>query len=346
MTGVAAGARPVSSAGDQDPIGLTEFWLDNGWMRVGVLDYGATVVDVQVPDRAGVRGNVAVRLPAVTDYLATADRAYVGSTMGRFARMVPHGVVDLDGREHRLAPNAGPHHIHGGPTGFDARVWAGEAAGGDDAGRIVLTLSSPDGDQGYPGTLTCRAEFTLDRRNRLTIRYEAVTDRTTLCGLTTHAFWNLAAGGTVDDQRLRLSADGVLEQLRGDGPEVLPTGRILPVAGTPSDLRAPRRLRGVALDGFFALSGGSRAGAGEVRAAELSDPASGRRMVVDTDQSGMAVYTGDHLPGRARAGLCLQPGPWPYVRGASAIPGSLLRPGQTYRSSTTFGFDGAGDDLL
>ncbi len=359
MTGVAAGARPAPPAGSGATIAVTEFWLDNGWMRVGVLDYGATLVEVDLPDRAGVRRNVVVRLSDVADYLSTTNRAYVGSTMGRFARMVPYGLVDLDGQEHRLVPNAGPHHIHGGPDGFDARMWTGDAAGGSTAGHIVLTLTSPDGDQGYPGTLACSARFTLDHRNRLTVRYEATTDRTTLCGITNHAFWNLAGTGTVDAQTLHLNATEILEQVRRDGPEVLPTGRRLPVAGTGADFRAPRRLGDVAVDGFFPLAGhpaghptARPAGQPDDRtdgqpddrtdgawAARLCDPGSGRRLAVDSDQSGMAVYTGDHLPGRPRAGVCLQAGPWPYVRDTPAFPDALLRPGQTYRSTTTFAFD-------
>jgi aldose 1-epimerase len=334
VTGVEAGARPAATE-------VTEFWLDNGWMRVGVLSYGATVVEVQVPDRSGVRRNVAVRLPDLAAYLAADDRAYVGSTMGRFARMVPYGVVDLDGQRHQLVPNAGPHHIHGGPDGFDARIWAGSAAGGPGSGHIALSLTSPDGDQGYPGTLACTARFELDLHNRFTIRYEATTDRATLCGFSNHVFWNLAGTGTVDGQVLQLNADRILEQVVKAGAEVVPTGRIVPVAGTGSDFRAPRRLRDVAVDGFFPLTGGPDHG----WVARLSDPGSGRRMVVGSDQSGMGVYTGDHLPGRARAGVCLQPGPWPYAAGAG-FPCPVLRPGQTYRSRTTFTFDVAEDNPL
>jgi aldose 1-epimerase len=329
VSGVAAGRRTVGRAGPDPGREVHELWLDSGRMRVAVLDYGATLVEVLVPDRSGTRRNVALRLPDLAAYLAAGDRAYVGSTMGRFARIVPHGRLELDGRRHQLVPNAGPHHIHGGPDGFDARVWDASAGGGADRGRIVLTLTSPDGDQGYPGTLACSAHLELDLRGRLTIRYEATTDRTTLCGLSNHVFWNLAGSGTIDAHLLQLNAAQVLEQVP-EGQDVVPTGRVVPAAGTAADLRAARRLQDIALDAFFPLTGG----AGWV--ARLLEPESGRRLVIDSDQSGMAVYTGDGLPGRPRAGICLQPGPWPCAAG---LPSSVLRPGQTYRSRTTFALD-------
>jgi aldose 1-epimerase len=325
------------------------FSIDNGRVRVSVLDYGATVVGVQVPDRSGGRADIAVRLPALRDYREASDRAYVGSTMGRFARIVPNGRATIDGRPHVLTPNAGPHHIHGGPDGFDNRVWTALEGAGQGSRRIVLGLTSPDGDQGYPGTLTATATYELDDRDRLTVRYEATADRPTLCGLSTHVFWNLtgyapgaeAAGGHpagIGGHVLQLNAARVLES----GADFVPTGQIADVAGTDADLRAPRLLGDLALDRFFPVPA-DPVPADPARAwvARLYDPVSGRRLTVGTDQSGMAVYTGDHLPGRKRAGICLQPGPWPYLSGQPGFPSPVLLPGQAYRSTTIFAFDEA-----
>jgi aldose 1-epimerase len=327
-TGVAAGTRPFGDTGSQ---AVSEFWLDNGRVRVGVLDYGATVVEVAVPDRSGARANVALRLPGVDDYLATVDRAYVGSTMGRFARIVPYGRLDLDGIVHQLSTNAGSHHIHGGPDGFDNRIWSASAVGGTSTGRITLRLTSADSDQGYPGTLDCTARFELDDRDRLTIGYEASTDQTTLCGLSNHVFWNLAGSGTVDGHALWLHAGRILEA----DEEFVPTGRIVAVAGTPADFRQARSLGEAPVDAFLPLPADRTPN----RVARLYEPGSGRRLTISTDQSGMAIYTGDFLPGRRRAGVCLQPGPWPYVPDADSFPTAVLRPGETYRSRTLFAFD-------
>lgn len=325
MSGVEAAARPAGKTGAGQEI--TELSLDNGWMRVAVLTYGATVVAVEMPDRTGARRNVVVRLPDLAAYEAVEGRAYVGSTIGRFARIVPDGELDLDGRRHRLALNEGGHHIHGGPEGFDARVWNGDATGGEESGRIALSLRSPDGDQGYPGNLSCTAVFELDPRNRLTVTFEATTDRPTLCGLSNHVFWNLAGADTIDGQSLRLNSTRVVES----GPDFVPTGETVSVAGTHLDFGAPSPLRGVAVDKFFAVPP-------ESWSARLSDPGSGRRLEVGTDQSGMAVYTGEILP-TARAGICLQPGPWPYTARRTSFPSAVLRPGETYRSQTTFSLE-------
>ncbi|WP_051950781.1 aldose epimerase family protein [Actinacidiphila yeochonensis] len=303
-----------------------EHGLDNGRLRVAVWEYGATLVEVSVPDGAR-RANLVVRLPDLAAYERKTDRAYVGSTMGRYARIVSSGTARIGGRPHRLARNAGEHHIHGGPDGFDARVWDGRAEDGPDSGRIAMCLHSPHGDQGYPGNLRCTATFELHTDDRLVVRYEAVTDRTTLCGPTLHAFWNLTGGREpVDRHLLRLNADALVEA----GEEFVPTGRVLPVDGTPYDLRAERTLGAAALDGCVAVAPGPWT-------ATLRVPGGARGLRLATDQPGLAVYTGDHLP-QPRAGVCLQPGPWPDAPHHTAFPSAELAPGAVYRSETTYTF--------
>ncbi|QQZ18261.1 MULTISPECIES: aldose epimerase family protein [Rhodococcus] len=304
---------------------MTEFTLDNNRVRVAVWNYGATLVSVVVPDLAGARRNVVIRLPDLAAYEAAENRAYVGSTMGRFARIVAGGRLVIDGREYELARNAGPHHIHGGPEGFDARVWDGHADSGEKSGRVVLTLVSPDGDQGYPGELIATTTYELDIHNRLTIEFTATTDAPTLCGLSNHAFWNLGSEPRIDGHELQLHARRVLAGYT----DFVPSGRTVPVDDTELDFSYPHVLQRVRIDAFLALDSGHPV-------AKLHDPESGRLLVVDTDQPGMAVYTGDFLPVRPRAGICLQPCAWPDAPNHAGFPSAVLRPGETYRSRTTF----------
>jgi aldose 1-epimerase len=327
MTTVRAWSRPVGHTADE-PQGraVHEYGLDSGRMRVAVWDYGATLVEVSVAD-GGSRTNLVVRLPDLKAYEQRAGRAYVGSTMGRYARIVARGRAPVADRVHQLALNEGSHHIHGGPRGFDARVWDGDAVGGPDAGRITLSLRSPDGDQGYPGRLHCTATFELHTDDRLVVRYAATTDRPTLCGLTLHAFWNLSGGGTADGHTLEVDADAVLET----DAHFLPTGRLLPVSRCGLDPHEPRTLGSTALDHCLAL----RPGGGT--AAVLRDPAGGRTLRLETNQPGLAVYSGDHLP-RPRAGLCLQPTAWPDAPNHPAFPSAVLLPGRTYTHVTTYAF--------
>lgn len=335
MSGVAASIRRVGrvDAGPDRGADVSELSLDNGSVSVSVLTYGATVVAVRAPDRAGRRDNVVLALPDLASYTAAADPFYVGSTMGRFARIVPHGRLDLDGHRYELTPNVGAHHVHGGPDGFDARVWRGQARGGSQRGRLSFALSSVDGDQGYPGTLHCAAHFTLDRRDRLTVRFEARTDRPTLYGLSTHVFWNLSGAGGQDNHALdrhvfQLHADHLLDA----DEEFVPTGHVLPVSGA-LDFRDGRVLGDVAVDRFYPLVPRGD----DVRVAELTDPVSGRSLAVGTDQPGIAIYTGDGLP-QPRAGICIQPGPWPHAPQHPGFPNAVLRPGEARGAETTFSF--------
>jgi aldose 1-epimerase len=324
---------------------VTEIELDNGWITVTIWSYGSTLISVEVPDRAGRRHNIVVRLPDLAAYQESRERAYVGSTMGRFARIVSHGLLRLDGREYRLARNAGEHHIHGGPEGFDARNWRARLEQGPGYAQAVLSLRSPDGDQGYPGTLTATATYRLDHRHRLTIGYEAVTDAPTLCGLGPHAFWNPGTAATIDDLELWLSAPYVLEV----GSDFVPTGRVLPTAGTLLDFTVPRRLGDVRIDDCVVRMTApppGPAGFASAEVARLRAPECGREVVIRSDQSATALYTGDLLPGQPRAGLCLQPGPWPDAPNRPGFPSAVLRPGSVHRSRTTFDLltDGSYDE--
>ncbi|MFF2393281.1 aldose epimerase family protein [Nocardia sp. NPDC058114] len=314
---------------------VSEFELDNGAVRVAVWEYGATLVRVEVPDLDGGRHNLVVGLPTLADYETLDGRVYLGTTLGRFARVVGKGQLIIEERRHQLRQNAGAHHIHGGPEGFDTRVWQGRAESGMTSSRVIFELTSPDGDQGYPGTLSATTTYELDANNRLTVDFDATTDATTLCGLSTHTFWNLGDTDTIDDHELGLRTTA---RLQADA-EFVPTGILLPVSGTAFDFSRSRVIGSAALDAFLVLDGGESI-------AVLHDPVTLRSVVVGTDQTGLAVYTGDHLPNRPRAGLCLQPSAWPDAPNQHGFPSALLRPGENYHSRTTFDllFDGLPDN--
>lgn len=325
MTGVTARERVVGTGSDGRTV--TEIVLDNGRVRAAVCSYGATLWSVRVPDVSGIRRELVLGMPSLADYEAVTERAYVGSTMGRFARIVSDGHLVIDGREHQLARNAGPHHIHGGSEGFDARTWSAHPETAPGRARAVLTLRSPDGDQGYPGALDVSAVFELDDRDRLTVTYTATTDAPTLCGLSTHVFWNLGTAPTIDGHRLRLVPD---RQLVADEAFV-PTGEMI----TLRPQKAGMGLRDVRIDACL-VDATRKPESVDTELARLSDPIGGIGLAVRSDQSAMAVYTGDHLPGQPRAGMCLQPGPWPDAPNRPDFPSAVLRPGETYSSRTTF----------
>ncbi|MER5704967.1 aldose epimerase family protein [Micromonospora sp. NPDC002296] len=306
---------------------VDEITLSAGDIDVTVWTYGATLVEVVVPDRAGDRSNVVCRLPDLAAYEDRALNAYVGSTVGRYCRGVRDGTFLLDGTRYTLDRNAGRHHLHGGTDGFDRRVWQARVEEGPDQVAAVLTLVSPDGDQGYPGELTAEVAYRLHAAGRLTFEYRASTTAPTLVGLTNHAFWNLAGAGTVDSHLLALNAERIVPF----DEELFPlAGPLFPLAGTRLDFRVPRRIGADRLDNFFVLD--------EPRwAAELHDERSGRRMRVVTDQPGLGVYSGDGLFA-PRAGLALEAGAWPDAPNLSDVPSVRLDPGQTYRHRTVHEF--------
>ena len=320
----------------QKPAEVDSYTLDSGHgLAVTVWTYGATLVEVLVPDRNGTTGNVVARLPDLASYEDPAVNAYVGATVGRYCRCVADGRFTLDGVEHRLDRNDGRHHVHGGPLGFDRFVWDAEATQTDELLTLCLRLDSPDGDQGYPGALRAEARYEVDRHGRLTFDFRATTTAATIVGFTNHAFWNLSgtAGRTIDDHRLAINSD---RTVAFDADLVPLAGPPRDIAGTDLDHRAARPLGARPLDNFFVLDDPSWA-------AELSHRASGRTMRVRTDQPGIGVYSGDHYR-QPRAGICLETGPWPDAPNRPDFPSVRLDPGRTYHHRTIHEFSNAGVD--
>ncbi|AHH99056.1 aldose epimerase family protein [Kutzneria albida] len=323
----AVGTAPACEGRPAAEVESYSLEVGQGW-GVTVWTYGATLVEVRVPDRGGQVDNVCVRLPDLPAYLDQASNPYVGATVGRYCRCVSGGEFELDGLRYELDRNQGRHHVHGGSDGFDRRVWSAEAGRDGDALEVRLSLTSPDGDQGYPGEVEVTTTYRFEPGCTLTIEHSARTTAPTIVGLTNHTFWNLAGRGTIDEHWLRLDAT---EAVRFD-EEVIPLpGPPAQVRGTGLDLTTARSLAGTKLDNCYLLGD-------ESRVAELSHPGSGRTMRVSTDQPAVGVYTGDFFSQRPRAGICLETGALPDAPNRPEFPSVRLDPGHTHRHRTVHHF--------
>ncbi|MEV1006159.1 aldose epimerase family protein [Streptomyces sp. NPDC049881] len=325
--------------------------LARGGTVLKVLSYGGIVQTLERPDRAGHPANVSLGFDTLAPY--TTDSPYFGALIGRYGNRVARGHFTLDGTEHRLPVNDGPNTLHGGDDGWDRRVWDAEPSG---AHGLTLRLTSPDGDQGFPGALAVEVDYLLGEAGELRIDYRATTDAPTVVNLTNHLYFNLGGegGGGIGDHRLGLAAahytpvDGTL----------IPTGEIAPVADTPFDFRRakpvgrdlrtahPQLLRAQGYDHNFVLDKGVTAA--PEHAATLYDPASGRLMTVATTEPALQFYSGNFLDGtltgpsgrtyRQGDALCLETQHFPDSPNHPAFPSTVLRPGETYTSSTVYAF--------
>lgn len=335
---------------DKDGVDAFAHVLQADGIEAWLIDWGASLVRLRVPDRAGQRADVVLGFEAWRDYQQ--PHPYLGAIVGRHANRIRDARFPLEGRVHRLLANDGPHHLHGGPRGFDRNLWRAAVLEAGDAPALEFALHSEDGDQGYPGALEARVTYRLER-SRLHIDYLAAGTTPTPVNLTQHAYFDLSAGRGIRGQKLQLAASHYLPV----DALLIPTGEVRAVRDSPFDFRAGasinERLEALALsepespgfDHCFVLEGGER----RLRpAAELSDPHSGRRMGLLTDQPGLQVYTGNFLDGslvgrsgqrlHRLAGLCLEAQGFPDAPNQPRFPDAILRPGQVYRQSTVFEF--------
>jgi aldose 1-epimerase len=320
-------------------------------MRVRILDLGAIIACLEVPDRNGLLANVVLGLDTVSGYLHQSP--HFGAVAGRYANRIARGRLILDGIEHRLEVNAGPNTLHGGPRGFDKAIWRAFA---EDGEALVLRHLSPDGDQGFPGTLSVEVRYSLGVANELRIDYLATTDRPTVVNLTNHSYFNLAGEGSGDalDHIVTIEADSFTPT---DATQI-PIGEIRAVRGTPFDFTRPtpigERIR-TADDQLLIARGYDhnwvlRAPAGEALrpAARAYDPASGRILEVLTDAPGLQFYTANGLDGRLvgpsgrtyRQGdaFCMETQQFPDAPNQPNFPSAVLRPGERFGSTTIFRF--------
>ncbi len=315
-----------------------------------VTSYGARLVSLEVPDRAGKFANVTLGLGSAEKYAEHA--AYFGCTTGRFANRIAKGQFSLDGKDYKLATNNGPNHLHGGIKGFDRQVWKGEEVAAKDALGVKFTFRSPDGDQGYPGTLDTTVTYFLTESNELKIEYVATaSDKATVLNLTNHAYWNLAGAGNGDvlGQKLFIAADNCLAV--DDG--LIPTGKLTPVKGTALDFTEAHQI-GARIDetkkgadpGGYDHCYVLRSQKGELAlAARVEDPQSGRVMEVYTTEPAIQLYTSNFLDGDAKNGgfkqhsaFCLETQHYPDSPNHREFPSTVLKPGQTYKQTTVYKF--------
>lgn len=311
--------------------------------------YGAMLTELHVPDRDGKLADVVLGFDDLESYLK--GHPFFGNTTGRYANRIAFGKFTLDGKTYTLATNNGPHHLHGGVNALDKQNWKAETLGTPDGPAVRFTHVSPDGAEGYPGTLHLAVTYTLTNDNALRIDYEGTTDKPTVLNLTNHAYFNLKGegSGTVKDHVLKLYADRYTPGDEG----LIPTGELRSVAGTPLDFRTPMAIGArwdqlpESLKGYdhnFVINGWSPGKL--VPAAELHDPASGRLMRVQTTKPGVQVYSAIHLNTAGKGGkayrptdaVCLETQFFPDSPNKPNFPSPVLRPGETYKSTTIYSF--------
>lgn len=318
--------------------------LTSSVLVVRLLTLGAAIASMDAPDADGRMGPVHLSLSSLADYGDAERNPHLGASIGRYANRIADARFPLDGADVQLAANDGPNHLHGGEVGFDRHVWElVSTEEGADGGTAVFRLVGPDGDQGYPGTMTVEAVYEL-RDDSLHISYRSTTDAPTIVNLTNHGYWNLDGSDSVDDHLVSIASGRYLPV-----DEVgIPTGGLVPVEGTVFDLRQPTRL-GPAMaaspsggfDHCFAIDGAAEKIGGEMRpAAVLEAPASGRWMTVATNQPGVQLYTGDQLkaPFRPHASVSLETQRFPDTPNRPELGSAVLRPGEVDESITVLRF--------
>jgi aldose 1-epimerase len=327
-------------------------------IQVQMFTYGATIQTITVPDRHGKRASVTLGLPTLADYIKNSP--YFGATIGRYGNRIAKGQFKIDGKTYQIPVNNGENALHGGPLGFDKKVWKATVI--KEASRVGVSFHyvSPDGEMGFPGTLDTTVAYTLNTRGELTIEYKATTDKPTIVNLTNHAYFNLAgeASGTVEDQILQVSADAYTPVDTG----LIPTGQLPSVGGTPFDFRRGKPigkdlrvgheqiLIGPGYDHNWVLN--NYDGKTVRQVVRAYDPGSGRWLTCSTDQPGVQIYSGNFLTGsftglsgrtyRQTDGFCLETQHYPdSPNQPSTFPSTVLRPGQTYSTKTVYGFGAA-----
>jgi aldose 1-epimerase len=338
---------------DGSAIELVRLRGDHGF-EARIITFGAALQALFVPDRMGQVADVVLGRDDLAGYLAV--RKMLGSTVGRYANRIANGTFEIDGQRYQLATHDGANALHGGPLGFDRKVWTISATGEEPAPFVTMSYVSADGEEGYPGTLRTSVTYRVSGME-LSIAFTAEADRPTIVNLTNHSFFNLTGVGGVSgilDHRVMIAADNYLP-VRPDG---IPLGEPRAVESTPFDFRGAHpvgerladadeqiRIRG-GYDHCYCLPGGL---VGEPRfAARVDDPASGRAMELWTDQSGVQFYSGNFLDGsvtgkygrahRKFDALCLEPQTWPDAPNRPAFPSPRLDPGQTYRHTSLYRF--------
>ena len=316
-------------------------------LRVEISSYGATVIRLFVPDRNGKLEDIVLGYDDLAGYYQ--GKSYFGAIVGRYANRIAKATFSIDGKPYKLAANNGPNTLHGGIKGFDKVVWDGK----QDSEGITFTYTSKDGEEGFPGNLVVKVRYELSNANELSIEYSAETDQPTVLNLSNHSYFNLDGQGKGDilQHELQIHANAFTPV----DADLIPTGEIRKVAGTPFDFTSPHKIGervndtaydqiryGIGYDHNFVLNG-----EGMKPAASVYSPVSGRTMEVLTTEPGVQFYCGNFLNGsekgkgsvyQKRYGFCLETQHFPDSPNQPSFPSSLLKPGEKYRSATIFKF--------
>jgi aldose 1-epimerase len=328
---------------------------NNKGVEAVVISYGAALNSLKVPDRDGKIADIVLAYDDIGGY--EQDKAYFGATVGRFANRIAGGQFVLDGTTFHIPKNDGPNTLHGGTIGFNKRIWTGVDRSRPDAEVLELTYTSPDGEEGFPGTMNVKVTYTLPAdKNELRIDFTATTDKDTVVNLTNHSYFNLSAIPTQEilNHQLLLRA----REFTPVNSMLIPTGELRPVAGTPFDFTKStviglrinednEQLKfGRGYDHNWVLEGNGKAGL--QLAAEVFEPGSGRVLEVLTTEPGIQFYTGNFLDGTVRGksgqpyarrtAFCLETQHFPDSPNQPNFPTTELKPGQTFQSTTIFRF--------
>ncbi len=319
-------------------------------MEVSCLDYGCIITKILVPDRDGRMENVVLGFDTLEEYQQHSP--YFGAVCGRHAGRIAGGEFELNGKTYKLGKNNGGNNLHGGVEGFDKKLWDAEVTEGRDSASVIFRYVSKDGEEGYPGNLEMKVTYTLNDRNELEISYEGTSDEDTIVNVTNHSYFNLSGDLKRDilDHELTLKSDRFAEL----NEALIPTGELLPVDGTVFDFTKGRKLKdgntsdnpqnirvGSGYDHPFLLA------ENENEEITLYDAESGRRLVVETDQPAVVLYTGNTLEGpfsirgvtaANHLGVCLETQGLPDAVHHPEFPSCILKAGESFRSVTAFKF--------
>lgn len=342
--------QPYGQTADGQSVDL--YTLTNAaGVELGVTNFGGIITSLRVPDRAGAMGDVVHGFDRWDGYLR--GHPFFGALVGRYGNRIARGKFTLNGVEYSLALNNGPNALHGGLKGFDKVAWQANAISTDAGPGLVLRYLSRDGEEGYPGNLSVVVTYVLADPAELRISYSANTDKDTVINLTNHSYFNLAGGGDILGHEVQLFAD----QFTPVDANLIPTGVLQDVSGTPFDFRTPTAIgarindaheqitRGGGYDHNFVVRGPM----GALRpAARVTEPTTGRALEVFTTEPGVQFYTGNFLDGSLtgkrgavyarRSGFCLETQHFPDSPNQPGFPSTVLKAGETYRSTTVFRF--------
>ncbi|MBA24911.1 MAG: galactose-1-epimerase [Candidatus Marinimicrobia bacterium] len=322
-------------------------------MKVKIINYGAIVVSIEVPDKKGKINDVVLGYDSIDGYVQ--DPSYFGAIVGRVGNRISKGKFSLDGKDYALAINNNENHLHGGIQGFNKKVWTPEITESNGLPALKLTYLSPDGEEGYPGNLNLEVTYTISNKNELIIDYFGTTDKATILNPTNHSYFNLSGAGNGDilDHVLKINADYFTPVDKG----LIPLGNHESVLGTPMDFLNPKKIGerinnddnqlkvGLGYDHNWVFNNWD----GTLKlGVTLFEPESGRFMEVFTTEPGVQFYSGNFLDGtnigknqkayQYRSALCLETDHFPDSQNNSNFPSVVLRPGEEYKQKTIYQF--------